>query len=180
MLLSTGQIEQALQQRFTPLLAEMPGLEVYLLKPRCAPCPVTQLQRRLNVQLPPAFTTFLKQYDLDDFTLGPITFGIGGDYLEHLIALNHEQAESPWWSTAQRPAQQLVIATSDPYAIVLDCNDQQVYAITYTPTAQDVLPVAANFELFVQGIASGFLHAADAEVIQRLVQSRHPDFWQQI
>ncbi|QXH52822.1 hypothetical protein KSS94_06750 [Pseudomonas fakonensis] len=180
MLLSIAQIQQALQERFTPLLEEMPELEVYLLKRRSVSCPVTGLEQALNVQLPPAFVTFLSQFDMDSFTLGPITFGIGGDYLEHLLDLNREPNENPWWSTALRPAQQLVIATSDPYAIVLNCNDQHVYAITDTPAMEDSLPVAANFELFVQGIGTGFVLESDAEDIQSLVRSRHPDFWQQI
>lgn len=180
MLLSIAQIQQELQERFTPLLEEMPELEVYLLQERSTPCSVTQLEQALNVTLPPAFLAFLNQYDLDAFTLGPVTFGIESDYVTHLLDLNGESAESPWWSGPQRPVQQLVIATSDPYAIVLDCNDQKVYAITDTPGAEDREPVAADFELFIRGIGTGFVLEADADDIARQVQSRHPDFWQQI
>lgn len=180
MLLTIAQIQHELEARFTSLLGEMPELDVYLLKRRFTHCEFEHLEQRLKVQMPTSFAAFLRRHDLDAFTIGPITFGIGGHYLSHLIELNQDPNASPWWNTPNRPEHQVVIATSDPYAIVLDCHDQQLYAISDTPCVDDREPVAADFELFLRGVGTGFLLEPNPEDIAREVRSQHPEFWHQI
>ncbi|WP_088244112.1 SMI1/KNR4 family protein [Enterobacter sichuanensis] len=156
MLLTINEIEVKLHEKFSPFNGEMDDL---ILKKRMAPVNnIKQSEERLGVDFPKEFIEFVNNYDIDNFSLGNISFGHGDDYLEKVVRINSDEFNH-WWIGEHRPDGVICIAISDPYTIMLNTHDGKVYAITSEQTMDGWESIADNFELFIRGVGSHFLKA---------------------
>ncbi|MGG7670780.1 SMI1/KNR4 family protein [Yersinia sp. J1] len=175
MLLTIEEIESQLDKKFSPFDGEMDDL--ILTKRKFPISNLESSEKTLDITFPSDFVSFLKKYDIDNFSLGNVAFGSGGDYLEKIIALNDKDNFSHWWVGNTRPRGVIVIALSDPYAILLNTNDCKIYAITSEERASDREPIAIDFNKFIRGVGSVFLKACSRNEIEILVGSKNSEFW---
>ncbi|CNH96767.1 Uncharacterised protein [Yersinia aldovae] len=175
MLLTIEEIESQLDEKFSPFDGEMDDL---ILTKRKSPISNLEFSEKiLHVKFPSDFASFLKKYNVDNFSLGNVAFGSGGNYLDKIIALNDEDNFSHWWVGNSRPQGVIVIALSDPYAILLNTIDCKIYAITSEEKIIDQKPIALGFNTFFRGVGSVFLKACSRDEIESLVGSKNSDFW---
>lgn len=86
MLLTIENIENKLIEKFSPFQGEMDDL---ILKKRTSlPSNIDALEKELEVNIDGEFLSFISKYELDNFSLGNIAFGVGSDYINTLIKLN--------------------------------------------------------------------------------------------
>lgn len=175
MLLNIKEIEHQLNKKFSLFNGEMDDL---ILKKRKSPVSnLDSSEEMLHVKFPIDFSSFLKEYNIDNFSLGNIAFGSGEDYLSKVIDLNDEDNFSHWWSGKSRPDGIIVIALSDPYAILLNTIDCKVYAITSEKKESDKEPIADSFDSFFCGVGSIFLKHCSHNEVEKLVGAKNSDFW---
>jgi len=175
MLLTIEEIESRLDKKFSPFDGEMDDL--ILTKRKLPISNLESSEKTLDVKFPSDFTSFLKKYDVDNFSLGNVAFGSGGDYLDKIIDLNDKDNFSHWWVGNNRPQGVIVVALSDPYTILLNTIDCKIYAITSEEKIIDREPIAVDFNTFVRGVGSVFLKACSRNEIESLVGSKNSDFW---
>lgn len=175
MLLTIEEIEFQLDKNFSPFDGEMDDL---ILTKRKSPISnLESSEKTLHVKFPSDFVSFLKKYDVDNFSLGNVAFGSGGDYLDKIIALNDKDNFSHWWVGNDRPKDIVVIALSDSYTILLNTIDCKIYAITSEEKLIDREPIAIDFNTFIRGVGSLFLKACSRNEVESLVGSKNSDFW---
>ena len=83
-----------------------------------------------------------------------------GDFLAWLSKNNQDDSanEYPWWGSGARPSDVLLIANSDPYAVLLNSKAGIVSAFKHCASWNDALIVVADaFELFMRGLGTTFL-----------------------
>lgn len=178
MLLTIKEIEVELYNKFSPFQGEMDDL---ILRKRDTPVNnLEKLESHLHVKLKGSFLSFIMEYNLDNFSLGNISFGTGGDYLEKLIYLNEGDGFNNWWEGSLRPKSIIVIALSDPYTILLNTVTGMIYAITSEPSVNDDRPVADDFELFIRVVGSLFLKKISAQDAIKFTGATNQDFWNNI
>lgn len=178
MLLTIEEIEFQLDKKFSPFDGEMDDL---ILTKRKSPISnLESSEKALDIIFPSDFVSFLKKYNVDNFSLGNVAFGSGSDYLDKITALNDEGNFSHWWVGNNKPKGVIVIALSDPYAILLNTVDCKIYAITSEEKTIDREPVAVDFNTFIRGVGSVFLKACSRNEIESLVGSKNSDFWKVI
>ncbi|WP_231844229.1 SMI1/KNR4 family protein [Erwinia pyrifoliae] len=154
MLLTIDEIELKLNEKFSKFNGEMDDL---ILKRRTTPVSTLKIaESNLNVNLPNDFVGFLMRYDIDNFSLGNISFGNGSDYLDKIARINNDEFNH-WWIGQHRPDGIICIAISDPYTILLNTCNGNVHAITSEQGMDGWASVANNFELFIRGVGSHFL-----------------------
>ena len=79
MLLTINEIKVKLNEKFSPFNGEMDDL---ILEKRMVPVNnIKHSEERLGVNFPKDFIEFVNNYDIDNFSLGNISFGHGDDYL---------------------------------------------------------------------------------------------------
>jgi hypothetical protein len=179
-LMSIEQVRQGLDTEFRPLEPTVTGLR--LISRVTPPDALRQVQERLNVEFPEAFRRVISQFDLGDLAIGPVSFCGSGNYLAELVELN-EQVR--WWGLGGRPAERLMVANSDPYAILLNVTNGRVIAFDREGDWLQGTDIAEDFELFVRGIGSVMLLRAqvlDKESLGREVASQvgaqDKEFWE--
>lgn len=178
MLSSIKEIEFELDNKFSPFQGEMDDL---ILRERDAPLNnLSKLEQNLDVELKDTFLSFVMEYNLDNFSLGNISFGSGGDYFEKLIYLNEGNGFNNWWNGQSRPKSMIIIALSDPYTILLNTVTGKIYAITSEPGINDEKSVADNFELFIRVAGSLFLKKISSQDAIKLTGATNQDFWKNI
>jgi hypothetical protein len=178
MLLSIDEIESQLNEKFSHFDGEMDDL---ILKKQLKPeLDVAFVEMQLDIKLPDEFVEFIRTYDIDDFSLCNISFGSGKNYLSRLIELNEGNNLNHWWIGSSRPHGIIVIALSDPYTILLNTINEQVYAITDESTMNGWLSVAKSFTLFIRGIGSIFLKKADAFEVESFMGGDDKVFWETV
>ena len=100
MLLTINEIEVRLHGKFSPFNGEMDDL---ILKKRMAPVNnIKHSEERLGVNFPKDFIEFVNNYDIDNFSLGNISFGHGDDYLEKIVRINNDEFNH-WWIGEHSP-----------------------------------------------------------------------------
>ncbi len=175
MLLSFEEIESQLNNKFSKFNGELDDLILKKRKSNIKNIP--SFEHSLSISLPEDFLSFIELYDVDNFSMGNVSFGSGGDYLEKLFLINDEDSFNRWWVGEQRPVGIIVVAISDPYTIILNTLDGKVYAITSESSMSDWKPIAENFKFFFRGVGSIFLDACTLAEIEILVSSENKEFW---
>jgi hypothetical protein len=149
---------------------------------------VRRCGRALDVTFPRDFEHALSLFDFGRLTLGPVSFGRRGDYLRELCWLN-AAADFPWWGDGARPKNLLVVALSDPHAVLLDTMDGTISAYgSHDEPWTERLRVAGSFELFVRGMGTVFVERSKAPDRQTLAcdmaaacgADPRSDFWMEI
>jgi hypothetical protein len=176
-LITINEIEVKLNEKFSPFNREMDDL---ILKKRISPVNNIKLsEERLRVNFPKDFIEFVNNYDVDNFSLGNISFGHGGDYLEKIVSINNDQFNH-WWIGEHRPDGVLCVAISDPYTILLNTHDGKAYAITSEQTLDGWESIANSFELFIRGVGSHILKTCPLSEIIKLTGASDTSFWNDI
>jgi hypothetical protein len=90
-----------------------------------------------------------------------------------------------WWGSGPRPADQLMIANSDPYVFLLNVTNGHISAFDREKTWDQARLIAADFESFVRGVGSVMLLRAQESdkrklggEVAREVGSADEEFWQ--
>lgn len=183
-LLSINDIRVGLDEEYAALEPMLKGYRLTLLSPSSAPDP-TDLEARLKVSLPQKFRALISTYDFGNLTIGPIAFCSSGNYLEELIDFN-EQME--WWGSQDpRPLNLLMIANSDPYAILLNSENGLISAFKHDQHWTTARVVAKDFELFFRGIGTANILRKSStnrrELGERITIAAHgndEEFWVQL
>ncbi|ALB65088.1 SMI1/KNR4 family protein [Cronobacter dublinensis] len=178
MLLTIPEIEKKLHEKFDPFQGEMDDL--ILKKRTSALANITIFEAKLNIKICNDFLSFLKTYDLDNFSLGNVAFGSGDNYINTLIELNEDDDFNHWWVGNKRPEGVILIAISDPYSILLNNNDNKVYGITGESYQYQENEISINFELFVRGVGTLFLKEGTVSEVAAAVGAVNLDFWQSL
>ncbi|MFO0968173.1 MAG: hypothetical protein U0793_21665 [Gemmataceae bacterium] len=151
-------IRKRLDDEFLPLEPTLTGFR--LIESPVSPDVVLQCARRLDVAFPSSFADAASHFDFGRFTIGPVAFCNTGDYFAWLVKVNENTSSHahPWWGEAQRPHDLIMIANSDPYAILLNVNTGQVLALLHGDVwAKGAFVVARDFDVFFRGLATVLL-----------------------
>ena len=109
----------------------------------------------LGVQFPPAFLRLVCKFDLGEFEVCNVRFGIGGNYASELVWLNStDEYGGKWWHGDTRPANLIVFAVGDPWIFLLDCADGAIYAWLLGDEELCGRRVASDFERFFRALGS--------------------------
>ncbi|MGC5809930.1 SMI1/KNR4 family protein [Ralstonia pseudosolanacearum] len=168
-LLSMEEVKQGLDKEFLPLEPMLTGLR--LIEGGVTETALDAFERDMNLLLPRAFRDVIRMHDFGRLTIGPVAFCNTGDYLGELVKLN---TKVTWWGTGMRPSSLLMVANSDPFAILLDLESGSVLAMDVERGWQFAERVASSFDLFVRGVGSTMLHrnqSADRVALGRDVMS---------
>ena len=158
MLLDVNEIVKQLDEQFLPLEPMLRGFR--LTSTAIREEELARVSQELQVVIPDHFLSMLRQYDFGYFTLGPIAFCNSGDYLRWIVENNCKSASNqyPWWDSGPRPIDRLLIANSDPYAILLNTSTGAVSAFIHGESfdhGEEI--VAHDFVKFFRGIGTVFL-----------------------
>ncbi|EOT1172835.1 nuclease [Cronobacter dublinensis] len=168
-------IEKKLLEKFYPYQEEMDDL--ILKKRACTLANLSKLESGLNIKICNDFLLFLETYDLDNFSLGNVTFGTGEDYVNTLIEINKENEFNHWWLGYRRPESVIVIAISDPYTILLNNDNNKIYGISGESYQFEKEEISKSFELFVRGVGTLFLKEGSVSEVAGAVGAVNEDFW---
>nr|WP_315015018.1 SMI1/KNR4 family protein [uncultured Campylobacter sp.] len=112
-------------------------------------------QETLGVKFPPAFLRLVCKFDLGEFEVCNVRFGIGGNYASELVWLNStDEYGGKWWHGDTRPANLIVFAVGDPWIFLLDCADGAIYAWLLGDEGLCGRRVASDFERFFRALGS--------------------------
>lgn len=178
-LLTIEEVQRGLDAEFLPLEPGVTGLR--LIAGGASPDALDQMQSRLNFQLPEAFSRIVSEFDLGDLAIGPVSFCGSGDYLSELLQLNEDVK---WWGPGMRPADQLMVANSDPHAFLLNATNGRVSAFDRERSWSHPIDIAEDFEHFLRGVGTVMLlrtQVADKEALARKVAKEvgamDEEFW---
>jgi hypothetical protein len=151
-LLTISEIQQGMDGKFAPL---EPSLTGFRLIPVGVPeTALVQFEREVATPLPCAFREAIQAFDFGRLTIGPVVFGSTGDYLKKLRNLN---TNVKWWGEGKRPANLLMVANSDPYAILLDLVTGGVRAMDAERGWKNATEVANGFMAYFRGLGTAML-----------------------
>jgi hypothetical protein len=181
-LLTFDEIKQGLDQQFLPLEPMLTGLRLVdggVLDEALDSC-----ESQLSVAFPTSFRSTVKAFDFGKLTIGPIVFCNTGDYLRELKRVN---TEITWWGNGGRPDNLLVVANSDPYAIFLNCEMDELFALDADIGWQKAKKIAKGFDNYVRGIATIMLRRTNMRDFVSLAQAVMSDvdgtdlaYWSQL
>jgi hypothetical protein len=178
MLLTIDQIEFQLEAKFMSFGSDMSDL---VLKRRTSPpTNINILERSINTRLPNEFRLFIERYNMDNFTLGAISFGTNDDYIEQLIEMNADDEFSRWWTGSLRPSNTIAIATSDPYTILINTENGKISAITSESKMTNLETIACNFSMFARGVGTIFLKQGNPSEVEIAVRAENSEFWREL
>ena len=181
MLLTYAQIETALLRRFAHIIDDDEILDLHdlLLIPHLLD-PVdniTEFEQAMGVVLPTSFHQFLRLYQVDDFSMANVQFGQGEAYLHHVFAMNHPDTLCPWWQGKMRPVNQLLMALTDGYALILDASTGAVWTLEQENSGMDL--VAHDFEDFFRALATVYLSEVGLDEVLNQLNVDSSGFWAQ-
>ena len=108
-------------------------------------------QETFGVKFPLAFSRLVCKFDLGEFEVCNVRFGIGGDYAGELVRLNGtDEYGGKWWPGEARPANLIVFAVGDPWIFLLDCADGTIYTWLLGDEGLCGRRVASDFESFLE------------------------------
>lgn len=157
-LLSVATIRQRLDDQFLPLEPALTGLR--LIESAIPSSRLRLCEKQLGVTFPESFVKNVTHFDFGRFTVGPVAFCNTGDYFAWLTTINDTMATHgyPWWGSGERPSEFVMIANSDPYAILLNTKVGNVLALLHGESWRDSgMNVATDFEYFVRGLGTVML-----------------------
>lgn len=162
MLFEIHEIQRRLDEQFLPLEPMLTGFR--LVSTEVGQEAVKSLSEQLNVVLPEHFKSILQQFDLGEFTIGPIAFCNMGNFFAWIVENNRDDVpnESRWWGSAKRPSDLLLIANSDPYAVLMNNTTGGISVFKHGDSWRDTqIIVADNFALFLRGLGTVFIQRND-------------------
>ena len=181
MLLTYAQIETALMRRFAHVIDDDEILDLHdllliphLLDPTDS---ITEFELAMGMSLPTSFRGFLNHYQVDDFSVANVQFGQGEVYLHHVFAMNHADAWCPWWQGEMLPVNQLLMAVTDGYALILDVYTGAVLALDQENSGMDL--VAHDFEDFFRALATVYLNDMGLDEVLAQLKVEPSGFWEQ-
>ena len=151
-LLSISDIQQGLDRKFVPLEPLLTGLR--LIPANVPQTALEESERQLATPFPAAFRDLIKAFDFGRLTIGPVAFGHTGDYLKELTHLN---TQVRWWGEGQRPAHLLLVANSDPYAILLDTGTGGVRAMDPGRDRKTSTDIGNGFQTYIRALGTAIL-----------------------
>ena len=157
MFLELDQIARKLDEIYLPLKQE--GITGMRLSPQCdssaSVLALEKAQETLGVKFPPTFLRLVCKFDLGEFEVCNVRFGVGGDYAGELVRLNcTDEYGGKWWRGDTRPANLIVFAVGDPWIFLLDCADGAIYAWLLGDEELCDRRVASDFERFFRALGS--------------------------
>lgn len=170
-LLEIEEIRRRLDEEFLPL--EPMLTEMRLVPATGVEAALRQAESELAVTFPDSLVELTTGFAFGGFTLGPIVFGTGGDYFTWLRTVNASDRppELVWWDGAERPESCVLIADSDPFAIVLETGSGAVYAFEHgAPARMAMFKVADRFDLFLQGLGTVLLERTPKKANEALAR----------
>lgn len=183
-LLKLEDIRQKLDEEFAPLEPELTGFR--MRKSRLEMRDIKRIACNFGIEFPDSFVELLSFCDLGDLTLGQISFGSGHDY-ESTLKKYNISPECRWWSGDATPNSMLVVALSDPYTIVLNCESGEVIGFPNDQTIECGVVIASDIVLFVRGVGTIFLTRNDSDDKEDLgykvslaARSDNSEFWIQL
>ena len=181
MLLTYAQIETALMRRFAHVIDDDEIVDLHdllliplLLDPTDT---ITEFEQAMGMNLPTSLREFLRLYQVDDFSMANVQFGQGEANLHHVFAMNYQDALCPWWQGKMRPVNQLLMALTDGYALILDLNTGGVWALDNEDSAMDL--VAHDFEDFFRALATVYLSEVGLNEVLAQLKVNSSGFWGQ-
>jgi hypothetical protein len=178
-LLSIDEIRAGLEREFLPLEPMLTGFR--LIESTPSEGTIASAEKAVATNFPKDFRELIARFDFGNLTIGPVVFGTSGDYLGEIIELNERAG---WWGRAERPTDLLMIANSDPFAILLDCRSGSVYSSDVESGWQKARKIADNFSTFLVGLGTTVLKRFGthdryglANAIAKRVGNDHPEFW---
>ncbi len=154
MLLTLEQIRQRLDQEFLQLEPIVTGMR--LVQSTITETQIESCENHMRTVFPEAFRRILVSYDLGRLTIGPIAFCNSGDYASYLLRINCA-SEFGWWGEGDRPEGWLMVANSDPYAVLLNTNNGEVFVLRHGEEWKERKCAAFDFETFLQAIGTVFV-----------------------
>lgn len=180
-LLSIDEIQAGFDAEFKPLEPMLTGFR--LVEKELSGAAINKLESDLGVSLPDDMSDLISCFDFGQLTIGPVAFCASGDYLEELRSLD----ETRWWGNSVKPDGLILIANSDPYAILLNVNTGDVYAFDASVSGFHPLKVASSFSGFFRGLGTAILLRAQvpttsnlAEFIHQNVNGEDLSYWQKL
>lgn len=191
MFLELDQIARELDKIYLPL--EQEGItDMRLLAQSDADASMRVLekvQETLGVKFLLAFSRLVCKFDLGEFEVCNVRFGVGGNYADELVRLNGtDEYGGKWWPGEARHANLIVFAVGDPWIFLLDCADGAIYAWLLGDEELCGRCVASDFERFFRTLASvGIARLSknavpSAEEIAKFVQAGDDmalEFWRE-
>lgn len=178
-LLSFEEIQKRLDKEFIPLEPMLKGYR--LNKGGLEENTISKCESTLSVNFPLDYRRLISIYDFGNLTIGPVAFCATGDYSSELIDYNEHVA---WWGEDQRPSNLIMIANSDPFAILLEVNTGEIFAMDTELGWKKSTRISESFEKFVRGIGTVILLRSDADdkeklanTVNDIIGSQNISFW---
>ena len=175
-----SELQNKLNEKFLPLEPTLTGFR--LIDGGISHYELEKLENEIGAVLPVKFKEIISNFNFSELTIGPIAFCSTGDYAKELYELN---TKINWWRGSERPDNLLMIANSDPYAILIDTNTGKILAFDQEQGWRNAMDIAENFEKFVRGIGTAFflrLGEQDKELITRQIMTdtgaQERKFWE--
>ena len=131
--------------------------------------------------LPEPLLQLMQDWLLDDFSIANLQFGHGDEHLSQLLRQNSRDAwGQAWWGAGERPPHCWLIATGDPFALVLNGATGAVHALADESSVDASTWVCANLPDFLCGVAAIHLGMDKAERVMQAVNGGHAAFWHAI
>ena len=156
-LLSIQQIQRGLDDKFGPLEPMIRGFR--LVNGGVTEDALALSESSLGVTLPQTFRELIKAFDFGRLTIGPVAFCNSGDYLSDVNKLN---TSARWWGNGARPTNLLMVANSDPYAILIAIDTGAVWAMDSEQGFERAICVAESFETYLRAMGTIMLRRNDA------------------
>lgn len=178
-LLSVEEIQEELEKEFLPLEPMLSGFRLVCNKLQEKNIADTEV--KLSMHFPIVFRKLISSFDFGNLTIGPVVFCAKGDYLNELIDLNENVY---WWGSGQKPSNLIMIANSDPFAILLDETEGKVLAMDSELGWQKPIVIAKDFYNFIRGVGTVMLRRNNtndksqlAQIVHEEVGSQSYEFW---
>ena len=89
--------------------------------------------------------------------------------------MNHSDVLYSWWQDKMRPVNQLLVAVTDGYALILDVNTGTVLALDNENSDMDL--VAHDFEDFFRALATVYLSEVGLDEVLAQLNVDSSGFW---
>jgi hypothetical protein len=177
-LLSLASIEDGLKERFGELAAKHP-VHFGACIPRAsnrheAERLAGSIRRSLDCRLPPSFVDAMATWDLGHCEIAGILFGRSSRYDEQVAEYNAPKPGIRWWEDTNvdsRPPDLIMVASSDPWILLLHCVTGQVLAYDCEAGSPTARPIASDFTHLLRGLATVELASGNQASSQALFES---------
>lgn len=121
--------------------------------------------KELEVVFPRAFVEVVLSYDFGNLNVGGVFFGYSGSYINFLKKYNEGIAPERWWARGKRPVGMLMVAATDSYVILMECQTGAIFAFLRGADWSVEGLIATSFEHLVRGAGTVYFGRKKAEDI---------------